>query len=990
MSVSDLKLKFDSTLEYQSDAISSVVDLFTGLPVADAQFSLTSQSVSTLRLTELGVANPVPTDASVFEELLLSNLRGVQERSGIARSESLDGVHFTIEMETGTGKTYVYLRTIFELHKKYGFTKFVIVVPSIAIREGVLASIDLLRAHLTGMYLEPFDAAMYDSKQLGRVRQFATANTIQILVMNIQAFQKDVEEEKDTTKANIINRTQDRMAGRRPIEFIQATRPIVIIDEPQNVESAAAAAAIERLDPFCTLRYSATHKRPYNQVYRLGPIDAYDLNLVKRIEVASVLPDDNYNAAFVRLLQTDAKKGRAQVRINHGPGTAAKQKNIWVKRGDDLSLLSDGRQEYASGYIVDDISFRAGAEAVEFTNGEDVTIAEAAGSFDEDVRRAQVYETVRQHLDKERTLAPLGIKVLSLFFIDKVANYRAFDEQGNPTLGPIGQWFEEAYTELAAQPRYAKLTLPPVEVVHDGYFSVDKKGAYKDTRGTGETDSSTYDLIMRDKERLLSAAEPLRFIFSHSALREGWDNPNVFQICTLNDSRSTDRKRQEIGRGLRLPVNQEGDRIHDPQINRLTIIANEAYDQFARTLQAEYEEDTGQRFGIVPKEAFAKLALPVEAGEPPHAPIGQDHSTEVWTHLRDQGYIDPAGSVLPKFNPADETFELDVPDAFEPIRAQITDTISKFVFANRVTNAKKRQRVKFRKQVTLDPEFKELWDRISKRTKYRVSLSSDDLVTEAAIAIAKADPIGPPKVRVRTVEVEHSAAGLATDKVIDQRDYDTAAPTLLPDILADLQNETDLTRATLVRILLESGRLGDFTVNPQAFIALATTRINAAMRSQMVEGLSYEPIPGLSWEMHRLDPGVEDEFERYAARLYKVQNEAKTPFDHVEIDSDVERHFAKGLDDNLNVKFFMKLPAWFTVDTPLGPYNPDWAIVFEDSHRVYLVRETKGTLDDDKRRHEENVKIECARRHFAAIDVDYAVTTSVSGMISALAAKGGA
>jgi type III restriction enzyme len=988
--MAELKLKFDSTLGYQQEAIESVTGLFTGLPIAAAEFSLTSQSVSTLRLTELGVANPVPDDPAAVGELLLANLCAIQERNGIRRSEALEGMHFSVEMETGTGKTYVYLRTIFELNKLYGFTKFVIVVPSIAIREGVLASIELLADHLTGMYLEPFDAAVYDSKQLGRVRQFATANTIQILVMNIQAFQKDVEEESDPAKANIINRAQDRMSGRRPIEFIQATRPVVILDEPQNMESEAASAAIGRLSPFYTLRYSATHKRPYNMVYRLGPIDAYDLNLVKRIEVASVLPDESYNAAFVRLLQTDANKARAQVQINYGVGTAAAQKRIWVKRGDDLSVLSGGRQEYANGYIIDDISFRAGAEAVEFTNGEDVTIAEAAGSFDIEVRRAQVFETVRQHLDKERTLTPLGVKVLSLFFIDKVANYRAVDENGNTALGPIGQWFEEAYRELSAQPRYAKLSLPPVEQVHDGYFSVDNKGVFKDTRGTGEADSSTYDLIMRDKERLLSAETPLRFIFSHSALREGWDNPNVFQICTLNDSKSTDRKRQEIGRGLRLPVNQAGERIHDPLINRLTIVANEAYDEFARALQAEYEEDTGQRFGVVPKEAFAKLVMPGAPEEPARAPIGQDVSAEVWTHLRDSGYLGADGSVLAKFNPPDEDFELAVPVGLEPIRAQITDTISKFVFANRVTNAKKRQKVRFRKQVTLDPEFKELWDRISKRTKYRVSLSTEDLVKHAAVDIAGAEPIGPPKVRVRTVEVEHSAAGLSTDKIIDQRDYDTAGPALLPDILADLQNETDLTRATLVRILLESGRLADFTVNPQAFIALATTKINAAMRSQMVDGLTYEPIPGLYWAMHRLEPGLDEEVERYAARLYKVQNESKTPFDHVEIDSDVERRFAKGLDDNKNVKFFMKLPAWFTVDTPLGPYNPDWAIVFEDSHRVYLVRETKGTLDDDKRRNEENIKIECARRHFDAIDVNYAVATSVDGMISELAARGSA
>ena len=984
--MSELKLKFDATQEHQREAVASIVDLFAGLPLADAAFSLTSQSSSQFGFSELGVSNPIPDDLVAFESSTLVNLRAVQERSGIPMRDVLDGMSFSVEMETGTGKTYVYLRTLFELHKHYGFTKFVIVVPSIAIREGVLASIDLLSRHLRSLYDSvPFDAAVYDSKQLGRVRQFASANTIQLLVMNIQAFQKDVEETQDPTKANIINRAQDRLSGRRPIEFIQATRPVVIIDEPQNMESAAASAAIARLSPFCTLRYSATHRKAYNLVYRLGPIEAYDLNLVKRIEVASVLPDDNYNAAFVRLLQVDAKKARAHVQINHGPGSAAKQKKLWVKRGDDLSHLSDGRQEYANGYIVDDISFRPGAEAVEFTNGVDVTIREASGSFDEDVRRSQVFETVRQHLDKERTLTPLGVKVLSLFFIDKVANYRATDDQGNPVLGPIGQWFEEAYTELVTQPRYVKLALPPVAQVHDGYFSVDTKGVYKDTRGTGEGDSSTYDLIMRDKERLLSADEPLRFIFSHSALREGWDNPNVFQICTLNDSRSTDRKRQEIGRGLRLPVNQSGERIHDPQINRLTVIANEAYDQFARTLQAEYEEDTGQRFGIVPKEAFAKLVIPAPPNEPARAPIGQDFSAEIWTHLNQEGYLDTAGGVLAQFNPAEDDFELDVPAGFEPIRAQITDTISKFVFANRVINAKKRQKVKFRKQVTLDPEFKELWDRISKRTRYRVSLSTEELVASAAAAIAHAQAIEPPKVRVRTVELEHTKAGLGHDKVVDQRDYETSRPTLLPDILADLQNETDLTRATLVRILLESGRLADFTTNPQAFIALVTTTINAAMRTQMVDGLTYEPIPGLSWEMHRLEPGMEDEVERYVARLYKVQNEGKTPFDHVEIDSEIERRFAKGLDDHKNVKFFMKLPAWFTVDTPLGLYNPDWAIVFDNTHRVYLVRETKGTLDADQRRHDENVKIECARRHFAAIDVDYAVATSVTAMISDLA-----
>jgi type III restriction enzyme len=809
--------------------------------------------------------------------------------------------------------------------------------------------------------------------------------------MNIQAFQKDVEEDRDPTKANVINREQDRMSGRRPIEFIQATQPVVIMDEPQNMESEGAAAAIARLNPFCTLRYSATHKRPYNQIYRLGPIEAYDLNLVKRIEVASVVADDNPNAAFVRLLSVDVTRTRAQLAINHGPGSTFTVRTVWVKSGDDLAIASGGRQEYADGWIVSDISFRAGAEAIEFSNGVEVTLTEAASSFDEDVRKAQVFETVRQHLDKERTLLSLGVKVLSLFFIDKVANYRAVDEEGVPCLGPIGQWFEEAYEELSVRPRYSALNLPPVEEAHGGYFSVDSKQRPKDTRGDSAADLDTYDLIMRDKERLLSAEEPLRFIFSHSALREGWDNPNVFQICTLNESRSADRKRQEIGRGLRLPVNQEGERIHDPQVNRLTIVANEAYDRFARALQTEYEEDTGQRFGIVPKEAFARLMLPAVDGVEANQHLGQEASSQLWDHLCSEGYLDTSGSVQSKFAPSTDGFELVVPSGLEAIRAEITDTISRYVFANRIIDARKRQAVRFKKQVMLDPDFKELWDRISKRTKYRVSLASEELVTSAAQAIANAEPISPPKVRVRVVELEHSVAGIAADKRIDQHDYETGAPTFLPDILADLQNETDLTRSTLVKILSSSGRLRDFTVNPQAFTVLVTSKINAALHRQMVDGIQYEPVPGLHWEMHRLEPEASEEIERYAARLYKVQRASKTLYDYIEVESEVERRFARGLDDNNDVRFFMKLPAWFTVDTPIGSYNPDWAIVFEGSERVYLVRETKdskGAADAEELRRKEETKIRCARRHFDAIGVNYAVTSSVEEMISKLGESG--
>jgi type III restriction enzyme len=431
-------------------------------------------------------------------------------------------------------------------------------------------------------------------------------------------------------------------------------------------------------------------------------------------------------------------------------------------------------------------------------------------------------------------------------------------------------------------------------------------------------------------------------------------------------------------------VDQTGERVHDPMINRLTIIANAAYEQFARELQTEYEEDTGVRFGIVPKQAFARLIPPVERSRVEGQPLGQEVSKVIWEHLRDEGYLDAGGSVLPKFNPSIEGFELRVPVDLTSLRAEITDVVSRFVFANRIINARQRQTVKFRKHVTLDPGFQELWERISRRTKYRVSLSSDKLINDAARAIAEADAIEPPKIRVRVVELEHSAAGIGTDKRIDQHDYSTDAPTLLPDILADLQNETDLTRATLVEVLKRSGRLGEFLVNPQAFTVLVTSKINNVMHRQMVDGIRYEPVPGLHWEMRRLEPEASEELERYAARLYKVQSADKTLYDHVEVESEVERRFARDLDNNNNVRFFMKLPAWFTVDTPIGSYNPDWAIVFEDSKRVYLVRETKGSSDPDELRGREETKIRCAGQHFDAIGVDYAVTSSVEELVSSL------
>lgn len=992
--MSSVSLKFEPDLAYQHQAVEAAVGLFAGMPLASGEFSVEGTSGAQLALTELGIGNPDP--GSSLESVLLENLKRVQGSNDLPVSDRLEGPHFTVEMETGTGKTYVYLRTMFELHKQYGFTKFVIVVPSVAIREGVLASIDLMGDHFKALYSTPVDAQVYDSKSLGRVRQFATSNTMQILVMNIDAFRKDVEAEGEEGErnANVINRATDAMSGRRPIEFIQSCRPVVIVDEPQNMESVKASAAIDRLNPMCTLRYSATHKKEYNPIYRLGPVEAHELRLVKSIEVASVVEDDNLNAAFVSVEKVDQPKMRARVRVNVGSGSSGGQKALWVKRGDDLQVLSDGRHEYESGYIVENISFRPGDEHVEFNSGRIVYVGEAQGGFAEDVRRAQIGETVRQHLDRELALHRQGeqIKVLSLIFVDKVANYRQYTDDG-PQLGPFAEWFESVYAELAAKPKYAALGLKPAAEVHGGYFSKDKATKnkperLKDTRGNTKADEDTYELIMRDKERLLDPDVSLRFIFSHSALREGWDNPNVFQICTLNESRSSDRKRQEIGRGLRLPVNHDGERVRDRHVNRLTVIANEAYEEFASALQTEYEEDTGRRFGVVERVAFTRLLRPAAHPVKPGERFGADGSAIVWDHLQEAGILGSDGQVLPAFTPAEEGFVLPVPDEYAEAREDITAVIQKHVDPIAIKNARERKKVRYRKRVTLDPDFKELWQRISKRTRYRVSLDSEVLVNDAVSALQDAGPIEPPKITIRVADIAHKRSGLTATEVATKQEVDTGGAAILPDILADLQNETDLTRKTLVRILNESGRLADFTVNPQAFLQLASSTINVCLRAQVLTGIRYHEIAGSQWEMRRLEPEDEEAIERYASKLYEVQNQDKTPFDHVEFDSEIEHRFAKELDQNKDVRFYLKLPSWFTIDTPVGPYNPDWAIMFESEAKLYLVRETKGSLDAAERREVENIKIDCATKHFTAIDVDYDVVTSMDDLAGQVAGAG--
>jgi len=551
-------------------------------------FEIPNKEIAAL-LTENGFGNKI--DFSHLDQLK-ENIQRVQKNNGLIISTEDEiinnGWNFSVEMETGTGKTYVYLRTIYELNKLYGFKKLVIVVPSVAIREGVMKNLEITEEHFQNLYDKvPVTSDVYDSKKVSNLRGFASANTIQVLVINIDSFAKD---------ENIINKPNDKLTGKKPVEFIQSCKPIVIVDEPQNMETEIRKRAIENLYPLCTLRYSATHTNLYNLMYSLNPVKAYDLGLVKQIEVDSVVSENDFNSPFLQLenITRTGNAIKAKVKIDAATENGVKRKSVTASgKKLDLFLLSNRNEKY-DGLKIYEIDF--GSEQIELNNGIVLKKGETQGGMNDEVMRFMISKTVEEHLKKEKSYKEKGIKVLSLFFIDKVKNYREYDSNGSPIKGKFAQWFEEIYQKEISKPVYKGLISYLVDDIHNGYFSQDNKGRVKDTGGETQLDDDTYKLIMQDKEKLLDVNVPLQFIFSHSALREGWDNPNVFQICTLNETRSEIKKRQEIGRGLRLSVNQDGQRIFDPNINRLTVVANERYEDFAKALQTEIQEDCGVDF----------------------------------------------------------------------------------------------------------------------------------------------------------------------------------------------------------------------------------------------------------------------------------------------------------------------------------------------------------------------------------------------------------
>lgn len=733
-----MKIQFDSNQDFQKQAIESVTGVFKGQELCQTNFTVAPLQYSPQQdipgnLNNLGIGNRL----KLLPEDIHRNIRKIQLKNGLAPSEKMDSMDFTVEMETGTGKTSVYLRSIFEMNRLYGFTKFVIVVPSIAIKEGVYKSLQITAEHFSELYENvSFDYFVYDSSKLSDVRSFATSSDIQIMVINIAAFRKSFSDPENENKANIIHRFHDRMAGAKPIEFIQETNPIVIIDEPQSVDTTSKSKeAIASLNPLCTLRYSATHVDKHHMLYKLDSVDAYEQKLVKQIEVAGIEVKDGYNKAWIKLLSVNNKKSpiTAQIEIDcRMKNGNIKRKSVVVSSGADLldAKYSGGRDIY-DGYIVDDIYCEKGSEYINFTSKPEIlNLGQAIGEVDPDeYKRLQIRKTIEEHLDKEMRLRPQGIKVLSLFFIDRVANYRWYDEDGNPQKGKFALMFEEEYARAIHKPKYRTLfegadldTVPAG--VHNGYFAVDKKKdtasneMLKDASGKTAADESTYNLIMKEKEKLLSFDSKLKFIFSHSALKEGWDNPNVFQICTLNETNSVIKKRQEIGRGLRICVNQDGERVHGFEVNTLTVMANESYEKFAEQLQKEIEQEEGIKFGMVEEHLFANIVVPIDDDNSEY--LGVDASRKLWDHLQTIGYIDAKGKVQDSLKRALKSGELELPEEFKAHAPQIAAVLKKVSGNLNIKNRDDKKKVSLNKAVFLSPEFKELWDRIKYKTTFRV------------------------------------------------------------------------------------------------------------------------------------------------------------------------------------------------------------------------------------------------------------------------------
>ncbi len=1031
-----MKLKFKNQ-DFQTEAVNAAADLFSGQEKTHGTFSVIEEKQLSL-MNDFGIGNALYID----EKTIAENMHNIQKRNKLPMTKNASDMQFCIEMETGTGKTYVYTKTIFELNRRYGFTKFIIVVPSVAIREGVYKSLEITAEHFGLRYDNvPCRFFIYNSARLSDVRQFASSANIEIMIINIDAFKK---------AENIINQAQDKLNGETAMRYIRDTRPIVIIDEPQSVDNTPKAKeAISSLNPLCVFRYSATHREKINLLYRLTPVDAYRMGLVKQISVSSNQTSGGFNQPYVKLLSVSNDKGfraKLEIDVKDKKGTVSR-KTVTVKPGDELFLLS-GERELYEGYSVAGIDCTPNYEHIEFGNTEEAALGKAIGDVDENiVKRAQIKRTVEFHLDKELRYTDKGIKVLSLFFIDKVDKYR--HEDG--TQGIYAKMFEECYTELISKPKYKPIRerfSSDISKIHNGYFSQDKKGRLKDTKGDTQADDDTYNTIMRDKEWLLSFGCPLRFIFSHSALKEGWDNPNVFQVCTLIDQKSAFTCRQKVGRGLRLCVDQNGERIEDKNINILHVMANESFSEFADTLQKEIEDETGVKFGVLQLNLFAGMVYedkrevertvteeqakrlidaaaviaPIIENKPTAANLrkvieenreqfseelkpmlpnvkaaleqsGSDETVtsekltcvsytetvteekevtyeeaeELMAHFEKKGYITGSGKLKDTMKNALKTGTLDLPKKYEAARSRFEAIIKTFDRKPPLRDASKDVTVRINKQVMVSEEFTELWNKIKQKTAYRVSIDTKKLIENSVKELRDMPVIPKTRLVLQTADIHIENAGIShIEREMRTTDIENSYREL-PDIITAISDAALLTPSTVNEILVQSGRLGDFLNNPEAFLEKAAEIINKNRHSLAIDGIGYIKLDGEEYYVQEIFD-TEELIANLDRNAVKVEHSV---YDYVVYDSStVERPFAVALDNNPDVKMFFKIPDRFKIDTPIGTYNPDWAVYMTKNgeEKLYFILETKGSTDFYDLRTKEQLKIHCGKQHFKALD----------------------
>lgn len=977
-----MRFQFNAHQAYQLEAIDSVVRLFQGQP-ANAELLRTALAVGSLANDTQDVLDlslevgAIRNHFVLDDETVLENLQAVQNENGLEISSRLiDGLQFDIEMETGTGKTYVYLRTAFELARKYNFTKFIILVPSVAIREGVRTSIQLMAPHFRELYPDlQFDSLVYSGDRAEEVRDFTTSTSVQFLIMTLASLRGD----KNT---RIMHQYRDQLNGLRPLDFLQATHPVVIMDEPQNMESTKAKSAIPELNPLCTLRYSATHREKRNMVYRLDPVDAHEAQLVKQIVVSSTVQEGFVTKPYVRLIEVrrnSTPTAKLELLVRKKDGSIAR-KTVTAKNGCDLEILSNENPVYSGNWRINEISSSEPA-FIELTNYGRLWEGTEIGGSQDAVFKEMIRETIKEHFRREAKLHSQGVKVLSLFFIDKVASYIGEGHNNRDACGKFAVWFDELYREeFLNHKELSHLPDEPIEV-RRGYFAEMSKGkgkdkvvTFKDSSGSTKADDDAYELIMKDKARLLNMDEPVRFIFSHSALREGWDNPNVFQICTLRDMGSDTERRQTIGRGLRLPVNRNGERISDRGIAQLTIIANESYTQFAAALQDDYIK-AGVSIGRVRPHEFAKIPIVVDGKE---QRLGTKKSEVIRQTLENQGFINNEGEVQPSFAPEALDFHITMPEEFKDLENQIVDIVANCRIEQVIKPKKRRVVRKLNKELLFyDPGFEEFWEKITRKTTYHVALNHKDFIDKCVTAIKDAPKIDPIRIKLTRTNIEITRGGARKGDQEKPNLLNIKEAYLLPDIISQIQESTSLTRRTIIDILKQSERLEEFLHNPHDFIAMVSACIKDQLSHVLINGVQYERIGGHIYELRELQAAGQAEKDRFLDNLYQVKNKEKTDFDYIIIDSEVERKFAEHLDSNKDIKLFMKLPSEFKIPTPVGAYNPDWAIIKEEQgqQHLYLIRETKSSQDPLKRRPTENAKITAAKRHFAAIEVDYMVST---------------